>query len=89
MQWAKVPSGPGNENLYLPFTTKFSKGPRLLFTIPTKPQRSLDYSVEMMEAGAFQPVIDSYYPPEKIKEAFEYVMSGEKTGNVILDFRLK
>ncbi len=77
--------GPGNENLYLPFTTIFSKK-RVIFPIPSKPKRSLEFMNKLIESGKFKPIIDRVYPKEKAKEAYEYMMTGEKTGNVILNF---
>ena len=38
----------------------------------------------MIEQEKFQPIIDSTYSLEKVSEAYAYVISGEKTGNVIL-----
>jgi Zn-dependent alcohol dehydrogenases len=34
--------------------------------------------------GKFIPVIDRTYPLDKIAEAFTYVASGQKIGNVII-----
>jgi NADPH:quinone reductase-like Zn-dependent oxidoreductase len=34
--------------------------------------------------GNFRPVIDRTYPLEKIAEAFDYVATGNKIGNVII-----
>ena len=35
--------------------------------------------------GKVKPVIDRSYPLEKISEAYAYVMTGEKTGNVVIE----
>jgi len=45
----------------------------------------LEYMKKLMEAGKFKPLIDRTYPLEKISEAFEYVGSGQKIGNVIIN----
>ena len=37
-----------------------------------------------MEEGKLKAVIDSVHPLEKIPEVFKYVLTGEKTGNVII-----
>jgi NADPH:quinone reductase-like Zn-dependent oxidoreductase len=39
----------------------------------------------MAEAGNFKPVIDRVYPLERIVEAYSYVESGQKVGNVVVD----
>lgn len=77
--------GPGNQNLYLPLITLFSNK-RTIFPIPTNIMGSLVLIKKLLATGQFKPVIDRRYPLEKIAEAFNYVASGQKTGNVILDF---
>ena len=37
-----------------------------------------------MESGRFTPVIDKRSPIEKISEAFVYIATGQKIGNVIV-----
>jgi NADPH:quinone reductase-like Zn-dependent oxidoreductase len=38
----------------------------------------------LAESGAFKPVIDRSFPLTDIVAAYEYVESGQKVGNVIL-----
>jgi NADPH:quinone reductase-like Zn-dependent oxidoreductase len=77
--------GPGNENIYLPLTTRF-KNKRVVFPFPTNIKGSLRLIKELLETKQFIPVIDRTYPFEKITEAYHYVASGQKTGNVIIRF---
>lgn len=77
--------GPGSENLYLPLKTKIKGGKRVIFPLPTDIKGSMTTIKELMEKGKFRPVIDRSYPMEKAAEAYRYVASGQKTGNVILD----
>jgi len=37
-----------------------------------------------VERGSFRPVIDREYPIDKIAEAYQYVATGQKIGNVII-----
>ena len=37
-----------------------------------------------METGEFTPVIDRRYPLDEIIEAYRYVESGRKVGNVVI-----
>ena len=39
---------------------------------------------KLSEEGKYKSVIDRKYPLEKIAEAFSYVESGKKIGNVII-----
>jgi NADPH:quinone reductase-like Zn-dependent oxidoreductase len=77
--------GPGNENIYLPLTTRFSNK-RVVFPMPVNIRGSLKMIKELLETKQFTPVIDRTYPFEKIVDAYTYVASGQKTGNVIARF---
>jgi NADPH:quinone reductase-like Zn-dependent oxidoreductase len=56
----------------------------VLFPIPKNSQKIIEYLANLVADGSFKPVIDREYPLENIKEAYEYVESGQKTGNVII-----
>lgn len=71
------------ENLYLPLLTLFSKR-QVKFPIPSNPKRSLEIMNDLLSSGKYKPVIDRTYAMSDIKEAYTYVMSGQKTGNVVL-----
>jgi len=78
--------GPHAENLYLPLLTKIRGGKKVVFPIPSDIKGSLRFIQNLLETGQFKPVIDRKYPLEQIAEAFTYVASGQKTGNVIIGF---
>lgn len=78
--------GPNSENLYLPLLTKIKGNKRVIFPFPSDCKRSLLYVNELLEKGLFKAVIDKTYPPEEAQDAYRYVMTGEKTGNVIIKF---
>lgn len=78
--------GPGFENLYLPFITKITGGKRVIFPIPFNIKRSLLLIRDLLVSSEFKPVIDRIYSLDEITEAFTYVDSGQKTGNVLIRF---
>jgi NADPH:quinone reductase-like Zn-dependent oxidoreductase len=76
-----APSG-GFENLFLVLMKPLLGGKRVLF--PKDAKGNLGFIKELVEKGNFKPVIDRIYPLDKIAEAFTYVASGQKIGNVII-----
>jgi NADPH:quinone reductase-like Zn-dependent oxidoreductase len=41
----------------------------------------------LLASGRFRPLIDRHFPLEHARSAYEYVLTGQKLGNVILDVR--
>lgn len=76
--------GKNGENLLFALTTPLGGGKRLLFPIPSITKQDVIFLKELVEKGEFKPVIDSYYRLDQIVEAYKYVESGQKTGNVII-----
>ncbi|MCC7298080.1 MAG: NAD(P)-dependent alcohol dehydrogenase [Bacteroidia bacterium] len=72
-------------NILLALTTPLWGGKKLLFPIPTITQEDVVFLKELAENGSFKPVIDRSYPMADIVEAYRYVESGQKTGNVVLE----
>lgn len=77
--------GPRAENLYLPFITRLIGGKRVIFPFPYNIEETLAQVSRLVERGLFRPLIDRTYRLEQIREAFEYVASGRKIGNVIIE----
>lgn len=57
---------------------------RVKFPFPTKPKESLGLVRKLMKEGKYDPVIERVYKLEDIVKAYEYVESGQKTGNVLI-----
>jgi NADPH:quinone reductase-like Zn-dependent oxidoreductase len=76
--------GPGAQNPFLALITPVWGGKKVKFPFPTNPKRSILFIKKLIEEGEFKPVIDRTYPLEKIREAYRYVASGQKTGNVVV-----
>lgn len=76
--------GKNCENVFLALFTSFSGGKRVLFPIPTSSKEEVEFLKNLAEQDYFKPVIDRYYTLEAIQEAYRYVETGQKTGNVII-----
>ena len=55
-----------------------------MFPIPKHDQLMVGYLRKLIESGEFKPVIDRTYPLDQIVEAYRYVETGQKTGNVVI-----
>ncbi len=76
--------GPYSQNIFYSFLT--SKLPKkVIFPLPYSTQKTIPYISNLLEKGKFKPVIDREYSLENISKAYEYVITGEKTGNVIIN----
>jgi NADPH:quinone reductase-like Zn-dependent oxidoreductase len=78
--------GPNSENLLFALTTRFSKNKKVIFPIPFSQKKTMPYIIDLLEKGKFKPVIDREYNLEEIREAYKYVLSGQKTGNVLVNY---
>jgi len=76
--------GKNSQNVFFALTTRIGGGKKVLFPIPTITQDDVILFKELAEKGLFKPVIDRHYKLDEIMEAYKYVESGQKTGNVIL-----
>ena len=77
--------GPGYQNLMLPVITPLLGGKKVLFAYPHFDQAALRYIGGLMESGEFKPVTDREYPLDQIVEAYKYVETGQKVGNVVIN----
>jgi NADPH:quinone reductase-like Zn-dependent oxidoreductase len=73
-----------SQNPFLALLTPFFGGKKLLFPLPTISQNDANYFKALAEDGKFKPLIDRTYPLDKIVEAYEYVESRQKIGNVVV-----
>lgn len=76
--------GKNGENILFALVTPLGGGKKVLFPIPTISKEDVIFLKELAENGKFKPVIDRHYTLDQIVEAYKYVQSGQKTGNVIL-----
>ncbi|SIT02318.1 NAD(P)-dependent alcohol dehydrogenase [Belliella pelovolcani] len=76
--------GKNGENILLALTTPLWGGKRLLFPLPSISKEDVIFLKKLYEEGHYRPVIDRRYDMVQIVEAYEYVETGQKTGNVVL-----
>ncbi len=77
--------GPGWQNIPLSLFTPLLRGKRVKFGAPTQNKEMVEHLRDLMESGQFRPVIDRRYPLDQIVEAYRYVETGQKIGNVVID----
>ena len=76
--------GPFWQNPVLSLVTPLLRGKKVLFPIPRQNQQLVEYLKGLIEAGTFRPLIDRRYPLDEIVDAYTYVDSGQKIGNVVI-----
>ncbi len=76
--------GPYAQNPFLAlYTAKLSKK-KVHFPIPENRKTDADYLCELLQTNQYLPLTDRTYTLDEIVDAFHYVESGEKIGNVLL-----
>ena len=83
--------GPNGENILFSLTTGMlgslpgQNGKKVKFPYPPDIMRSILLLKKLIAEGKYKSVIDRSYPLEEIADAFRYVETGEKTGNVVIN----
>jgi len=76
--------GPYSQNIFYPLLTS-TLSRKVIFPLPYSKQKTIPYISNLLKKGKFKPVIDREYSLEDISEAYKYVLTEEKTGNVIIN----
>ena len=76
--------GPYAQNPFLALIAPLQRGTKVMFPIPKHDQQMIRYFRDLIDAGQFKPVIDRTYPLDQIVEAYRYVETGQKVGNVVI-----
>ncbi|MFD1051097.1 peptide-N4-asparagine amidase [Kibdelosporangium lantanae] len=76
--------GPWGQNLMLAVVTPLLRGRKVKFPFPRHNQAIVRHLRELIESGDFTPVIDRRYALDQIVDAYRYVETGQKIGNVVI-----
>jgi NADPH:quinone reductase-like Zn-dependent oxidoreductase len=68
----------------LALITPLFRGRKLIFVTPRRDPDAIRYLTGLIESGEFKPVVDRVYPLDQIVEAYRYVETGQKIGNVVV-----
>ena len=66
----------------LPFWTKLFSSRKVKFPIPSNIGRSISFIKSLVENGEFKSLIDREYSLEEVPQAFRYVETEQKVGNI-------
>lgn len=78
--------GPYWQNPLLALLAPFMPNKKVKFPIPLSINQSIKFINERIINEEFSPLIDRKYSLDEIANAFKYVLSGQKKGNVIITF---
>ena len=76
--------GPLAQNLVLSLVTPILRGRKAMLNLGRDDPGMASYFREVLESGAFRPHIDRRYRLDEIVEAYRYVETGQKIGNVVV-----
>lgn len=76
--------GRNGQNVWFALFKAFMGSKKVLFPIPEYDQDMIRYITTLAEQRHYKPLIDRTYPLRDIVEAYRYVETGQKLGNVVV-----
>jgi NADPH:quinone reductase-like Zn-dependent oxidoreductase len=71
--------------MFLSLFRPVSRGRAVFFPFPRRDPEAVHFLTDQVESGRFTPVTDRSFPLEQIAQAYRYVETGQKVGNVVID----
>ncbi|MCC5928766.1 MAG: NAD(P)-dependent alcohol dehydrogenase [Cyclobacteriaceae bacterium] len=87
-KYASTELGPRGENPFLALLGTLKKGKKVLFPLPFIRLDDVEFIAKISAEKRFSPLIDRAYSLDQIVDAYRYVDSGQKRGNVIISMTL-
>jgi len=76
--------GPWCQNPMLALLSKIRGNRAVLFPVPENRKEDAEYLQSRLQSGAYKPLIDQSYSLDAVEDAFHYVETGMKVGNVVI-----
>ena len=76
--------GKNSENIFLALLTPLFKGKKVLFPLPIIRKEDVIFLKRLVESGKYKPLVDSSYHLNSIVDAYKYVETRQKVGNVVI-----
>ena len=77
--------GPWGQVAFLAIWSSITRSGRVLFPMPRASKAFIEFLKARIEAGEYRAVIDRRYALDEIVEAYRYVDTGQKVGNVVIE----
>lgn len=76
--------GKNGENIFLALLTPLSGGKKVKFPLPSIKKEDVVFLKKLVDSGKFKPLVDRSWHIDDIVDAYRYVETGQKTGNVVI-----
>jgi NADPH:quinone reductase-like Zn-dependent oxidoreductase len=76
--------GKNGENIFLALLTPLSGGRKVKFPLPSIKKEDVVFLKKLVDSGKFKPLVDRSWHIDDIVDAYRYVETGQKTGNVVI-----
>ncbi len=73
-----------SENIFLALLTPLFNGRKVMFPLPTIKKEDVNFLKYLVESGKYKPLVDRSYHLDNIVEAYKYVETRQKVGNVVI-----